>query len=107
MNNMHTPTDPVEFSALLSTICDLTRAQLYPRLVTYPEIQEVWDKHGVRLFQARLARAIKELDDRDVLTLGEDEGIPAYRISVDLFRRWWSNEHRYLKMELDSVRSEG
>jgi len=103
MNNMYTPTDPVEFDALISTICDLTRNQLYPRMVTYPAIQEVWHRYGVRAFQARLAQAIQELTDREVLIAGEDEGIPAYRISVDLFRRWWANEHRHLELELDAI----
>jgi tetratricopeptide (TPR) repeat protein len=106
MNNMHAPTDPIEYGALLSTICDLTRGQIQPRMITYPEIQEVWDRHGVRLFQARLAQAVQELCDREVLVAGEDEGIPAYRISVDLFRRWWANEHKYLNVELDAVKRE-
>jgi len=107
MNNMHTPADPAEYHALLSTICDLTRNQLYPRMVTYPEIQEMWHRHRVSLFQARLAQAIRELTEREVLIAGEDEGIPAYQISVDLFRRWWANEHKYLNLELDAVKQEG
>ncbi len=107
MNNMHAPTDPIEFAALISTICDLTRGQLFARMVTYSEIQEAWHRAGVSLFQARLAQAIQELCDREVLVAGEDEGMPAYRISVDLFRRWWANEHKYLNLELDAVKQEG
>lgn len=104
MNNMETPIDPPEYRALISTICHLTRDQARPRLVTYPEIQEVWHRHGVPLFQARLAQAIHELKDREVLIADEDEGLPAYRLSVDLFRRWWGQEHKYLNIVLDAIK---
>ncbi|WKZ41841.1 MAG: tetratricopeptide repeat protein [Anaerolineales bacterium] len=107
MNNMQTPTDPPEFSALISTICHLSPNTLYQRKVTYPEIQAFWDKNNVKFFQARLANAIKELLDREVLIESDDEGIPAYQIGVDIFRRWWSNEHKNIRLELDALIEEG
>lgn len=103
MNNMQTPTDPPEYSALISTICHLSGERLVSRMVTYPEIQAVWDEHRIRYFQSRLAYAIQELKDREVLIEGEDEGIPAYQISVDLFRRWWMREHKNFTLELDAL----
>ena len=105
-NNMYTPTDPTEFDAVLSTICDLVRQQLNPRMVTYPEIQEVWHHHGLRAFQAGLAEAVQELTEREILIAGEDEQEFAYHISVDLFRRWWANEHRNLTLELDRLKED-
>lgn len=106
MNNMYNPSDPPEFGALISTIASLTFNQLTPRKVTYSEIHETWDRHRVRLFQARLARATKELCDREILNSSDDDGMPAYQISVDLFRRWWSHEHRHLALELDALKQE-
>lgn len=107
MNNMDSKSDPVEFQALLSTICELNRGYSQSRCITYSEIQETWHRAGVRYFQAKLATAIRELCDREVLLASEDEGMPAYRISVDLFRRWWANEHRYLNVELDVIKEVG
>jgi hypothetical protein len=106
MNNMHSPTDPIEYHALLSTIADLNRGNTNARLVTYSEIQEVWSRSGVKLFQARLAKALQELCNREVLLNKDDEGMPAYRISVDLFRRWWATKHKYLNLELDALKHE-
>ena len=106
MNNMLMQSDPPEYSAVISTICHLTSTASSPRLITYPEIQALWNSHKVRYFQARLASAIQELLDREVLVEGDDEGVPAYKISVDLFRRWWMNEHRNISLELDSIKQE-
>ena len=106
MNNMYSPTDPPEFGALISTIANLTRDHVMPRKVTYSEIQETWARHGVQFFQARLAKATKELCSREILTESLDEGMPAYQISVDLFRRWWSHSHQHLALELDALKQE-
>ncbi|MGO9122063.1 MAG: hypothetical protein ACLQPD_31180 [Desulfomonilaceae bacterium] len=105
MNNMHSPSDPREYEAVLSTICHLTKEDQYGRKVTYPEIQRRWHDHGMDLFQARLADALHELCIREVLIEDEDEGVPAYRIAVDLFRRWWTVERKFINIELDKLRT--
>lgn len=104
MNNLQADTDPIEYQVLLSTICHLTPSPLYPRLISLPEIQELWYQHGVDGLQSKLAIAIEELLDREVLIAGEDEGLPAYRISVDLFRRWWAKEPRVLALDIDKLK---
>jgi hypothetical protein len=106
MNNMIMLGDPPEFGALLTTICHHTRGEQYPRFVTYAEIRATWETHGITQYQRRLANATRELKNRDILIEIDDEGQPAYRISVDLFRRWWTNEYRYLEMVLDGIKQE-
>lgn len=103
-SNMYMPTDPMPYTALLTTICHLTQGQTHPRMVTYPEIQEVWHRNGLAQFQAKMAECITELTEREVLVSGKDEDAFAYRISVDLFRRWWANEHKNLSLELDALK---
>ena len=105
-NNMYTATDPQDYAVLLTTICDKHRSTASPRPVAYTEIQEAWAKSKVPQYASRLAGAIRELVEREILIETEDEGIPAYQISVDLFRRWWQQEHRYLKVELDEIKQD-
>jgi tetratricopeptide (TPR) repeat protein len=102
--SMYMPTDTPTFRALITTMCYLTKGQIRPRPVTYAEIQSVWDEHRVKFFQAKLADAITELIDREFLIPGKDEDEFAYKISVDLFRRWWAREHDNLRLELDSLK---
>jgi len=106
MNNMIMVGDPPAFEATLTTICDLVRGEQNPRFVAYSEIITTWDNFGIKNFQRGLSNALRELKDREVLIQVDDEGQPAYKINVDLFRRWWSHEYQYLKMSLDNLREE-
>jgi tetratricopeptide (TPR) repeat protein len=105
-SNMYMPTDPPPYTALLTTICYLTQGQTHPRMVTYAELQEVWHRRGLGQHQAKMAECITELTEREVLISGKDEDEFAYRISVDLFRRWWANEHKNLGLELDALKQD-
>jgi hypothetical protein len=106
--NMHTPSDPKEFSAILTTICDLGSTiseGLYPRNVSYEEITSVWEDHGLHGFSAKLSSAIQELCEREVLVEEQEEGQHVYRISADLFRRWWKeNMAGQLGQSLDRLK---
>ena len=108
MNNLQADSDPIEYQVLLSSICHLVARTQHPserpRMVTGPEIHELWHRRGLDSFQGKFARAIEELLDREVLIYAKDEGLPAYRISVDLFRRWWAVEHPEIDREIDKLK---
>ncbi|WP_437632417.1 tetratricopeptide repeat protein [Sorangium sp. So ce854] len=104
-HNMYFPQDPKAHHVLISAICSLRSSEIVPSATSYPEIKEVWERHGARL--ASLYDALTALCEREILVKEDDEGVPAYRISVDLFRRWWTNEHRYLDEEFDAMREQG
>ena len=107
MNNMHHPQDPPHHHALLTTLCDHLRGQVLPAPLPLDTIKTVWQQHGVPEPEHLIARAVKELKDRQVLIEGAADGRPTYQISVDLFRRWWANEHRFLETDLDLLKSKG
>jgi len=51
----------------------------------------------------KLAEAITLLLERKVLVQSEDEFIPVYRLSVDLFRRWWKVHNPDIKLEITTI----
>jgi tetratricopeptide (TPR) repeat protein len=103
-DNLHHQHDPPEFHALISTLCDHSRGQLNARPMTYNEIKKRWHSHNITKSEAILSKAISELVAREVLIEVNDEGVAAYQISVDLFRRWWAAKHRDLAQELDKIK---
>lgn len=105
--NMYFPDDPKEYRALLSTICCLSHNEQQPdapSVVSHEAVIAEWERHGVPARERKVADALAELKERQVLVEHDDEGQPAYTISVDLFRRWWRVRHRYLKTELDKLK---
>ncbi|KYC41423.1 hypothetical protein WA1_22290 [Scytonema hofmannii PCC 7110] len=104
MNNMEPTLDPKEYRGLISTICDLTRGERDPNYIAYSSIHQLWYNHGIPEFEHRLPEVIEELCRREVLIEKEDEGQPTYLITVDLFRRWWAMEYRFINIELDKLK---
>jgi hypothetical protein len=90
--------------ALLTTLCEHLRGQRLPSPMCLQEIKEVWQKHAVPDSEGLVAEAVKELKDREVLIESSQDGRATYQISVDLFRRWWANEHRFLEPDLDLLK---
>jgi hypothetical protein len=90
--------------ALLTTLCEHLRGQRLPSPMALQEIKEVWKRHAVPESDGLVAEAVKELKDRQVLIEGSQDGRATYHISVDLFRRWWANEHRFLEPDLDLLK---
>ncbi|MCL2007242.1 MAG: hypothetical protein FWG77_04065 [Treponema sp.] len=103
-NNQYSPADPPIVSALISSIAWLNRDSLLnPRGIRLAEIHELWDKHKVRGLRPKSADAIKILEEKKILKSEDDEGGRIYKISVDLFRRWWGQHHPDIDLELASI----
>ena len=103
MYNPHAP-DHDAHEALLTTICDFQRGRPEPQPVLYTTILDRWKSVGVPEAERKLALAIRELKDRQVILERSDEGRAVYLISVDLFRRWWADQRRYLDQDLDVLK---
>jgi len=50
-----------------------------------------------------MAAAIQLLLEKKILFQEEEDQIPTYKFSVDLFRRWWYNHHQDIALELTSI----
>ena len=102
-NNLYSPQDKKEVNVLISSLCYLNDNLEVPRSVSTQELQELWSKNGIEAYRPKLAEAITLLLERKVLVQSEDEFIPVYRLSVDLFRRWWKVHYPDIKLEITTI----
>lgn len=103
-NNMETALDPPHYKALLSSICYFNRNNKFnPRGVSHAELQQLWADHDIKNFNPLLADAIQALKERGIIKQVEVDQLPTYKITVDLFRRWWSKQHPDISLELSSI----
>lgn len=103
-NNMHSPGDPKEVNVLLTCIADFNRTcGGNARGVSITELQELWKNKDVQQYQSKLSEAIELLIEKKVLLQYEDEGTQVYKITVDLFRRWWGQHHKDIIRELNTI----
>lgn len=103
-NNMFSPADPIEVNVLISSIAYINRNNKEnPRGVGVEELQELWATKNIEAYRPMLAESIELLSQKKVLLQQEDEGLPVYKISVDLFRRWWAVHHPDINLQLDKV----
>jgi hypothetical protein len=102
-NNLYSPQDKKEVNVLISSLCYLNENLEVPRSVSTQELQELWSKNGIEAYRPKLAEAITLLLERKVLVQSEDEFIPVYRLSVDLFRRWWKVHYPDIKLEITTI----
>lgn len=102
-NNLYSPQDKEEINVLISSICYLNEDKEIPRGVSMPMLQELWSKNGIVAHGPKLAEAITLLLERKILIPEEDELIPVYRISVDLFRRWWRVHYPDIKLDITKI----
>jgi len=58
---------------------------------------------NIQAFRSKLAEAIELLLEKKVILQYEDDGLPVYKLSVDLFRRWWGQHHNDLTREIDTI----
>jgi len=92
--------DP-SIAALISSIAWLNRTSITnPRGIRISELEKLWGDHNISKLRQKLAQAIKTLVERKIIISENDEGDVVYKISVDLFRRWWYNNHRDIDLEL-------
>lgn len=103
-NNMFSPADPIEVKVLISSITYINRNNREnPRGVGVEELQELWAAKNIEAYRPMLAESIELLSQKKVLLQQEDEGLPVYKISVDLFRRWWAVHNPDINLQLDQV----
>ena len=104
-NNMIGTDDPHEVTALLSSICHLNRDNTFnPRGVSVAELEELWAKNGIEAFRPLLSPAITMLAEKRILARDDTDEYPTYRLSVDIFRRWWRAHHLDLNLELNPLK---
>ena len=103
-NNMFSPADPIEVNVLISSIAYINRNNREnPRGVGVEELQELWATKNIEAYRPMLAESIELLSQKKVLLPQDDEGLPVYKISVDLFRRWWAVHNPDINLQLDKV----
>jgi len=106
-NNQYDPGDPPNVTALISSIAWFNRDSLTdPHGVRMSELEKLWGDHKVTGYRPKLADAVIILLDKRIITSKDDEGDTVYRISVDLFRRWWFCHHPDIKLALLSISEE-
>lgn len=70
------------------------------RGISMDELKRLWDKYSVNEERRlNMTRALASLKDKKILYSFTDEGREVYRLSVDLFRRWWFVHHKDLDLE--------
>ncbi len=105
-NNQYSPLDPQEVTVLLSSLAYFNADQLSPRGVGINELERLWSKYKLVEFKPKLATSLQDLIDKKIIYQAEDEGVPVYKFSVDIFRRWWYNKHRDINLELTTLAGE-
>jgi hypothetical protein len=105
-NNQYSTTDPKEIEVLISTLCFYNKKSLNPRGIGSHEIEKFWSEKGLSTFKSKLATSFQSLIDRKILLVSLDEGLPVYKFSVDLFRRWWHMSHQDINLEISTLKEE-
>lgn len=103
-NNQYSPADPREVNVLISSLTHFNKDKVNdPRGISFAELQKLWAEKKVTAFRQKLAQAIELLSDKKILIQEEDEGMPVYRLSVDLFRRWWTIQYPDINLILTTL----
>ncbi|MBK7866175.1 MAG: hypothetical protein IPJ75_03800 [Ignavibacteriales bacterium] len=92
-NNQFSPLDPKEVSVLITSLAHYNKDELYPRGVGFHELQKLWADRKLIAYRPKLADSINLLIAKKIIFQEEDEGLPVYKFTVDLFRRWWTVHH--------------
>lgn len=103
-NNQYSTDDPTETKVLISTLCYLNKKGL--RGIGSHEIEKFWSEKGLSGFKSKLANSFQSLLDKKILIDSLDEGLPVYKFSVDLFRRWWHVSHQDINLEISTLKDE-
>lgn len=103
-NNQFSPADPKEVSVLISSLTHFNKERINdPRGISFAELQKLWADKKINAFRQKLAETIQLLMDKRILIQEEDEGMPIYKLSVDLFRRWWTIQHPDINLILTTL----
>lgn len=104
-NNQYSPLDPPEVGALISSIVYYNQKDsMNPRGVSSSEIERLWMQKGI-LNKKKLHNAFQLLTEKRVIVYKDDDGLPVYSLSVDLFRRWWTVAHPDFNLDVAELKS--
>ena len=100
-NNQIDP-DNIAEHQLISSISYLNRESTQiERGISMDELKRLWDKYSVTdQVRVDMTKALVGLKEKNILHSFTDEGREVYRLTVDLFRRWWFAHHRDISVEL-------
>lgn len=104
-NNQYMPSDPKSNHCLISSIAFMNRDKEDGIEIEFSEIQRKWGGVNIPQFSIRLNEAIEDLKAKGIIGESRKNGYNAYKIKVDLFRRWWFNEHPDLEYELSALKN--
>lgn len=98
-NNQIDPNNIAEHQ-LISSIAYINRESTHiERGISMDELKRLWDKYSVNEEKRlNMTRALASLKEKKILHPFTDEGREVYRLTVDLFRRWWYMNHRDLNL---------
>lgn len=103
-NNQYSPADSKSVNVLISSIAYYNKDVVNnPRGISLPELHRLWSERGISDYRPRLAESIKVLLEKRVLIDNKDGDIIVYKLSVDLFRRWWSVHHQDIDLEITAL----
>lgn len=103
-NNQFSPLDPPEVTVLISSIVYYNlNNPLNPRGVSSEEIEHLWESNGI-MDKQKLHNAFQTLTEKRVLVCSDDDGMPVYSFSVDLFRRWWTVAHPDFNLDIAEMK---
>jgi len=99
-------------NAVISTIALKNIGLRVPRFISREEMIQIWGAHRsskeypagqLGNFLPKLTNSIQTLKERGVLIEDRSDGVPTFKIGVDLFRRWWAVQYPSLESELDKL----
>lgn len=92
--------------ALISTIAFLEKDHKMGKGVKFNEVLQFWNEKKIPQATLKANEAMEELKEKGVLTMRQEkEGIPSYKIGVDLFRRWLQNEKPDIELEIGKLQN--
>ena len=94
------PTDPVEVKLILTTVAYLIKKDKSHIGVTHERMKELWSEYDFDYSKLNISDAIKLLLERKTFSHEEKDQHHYYRFSLELFRRWWLQNHYDIGLEL-------
>lgn len=103
--------DTSDIKCLITTVAilqtdfsDHENAIANPKSISFTQMVEVWNKHGISNSNRRVSEALDSLKKRQIILPSEDNDIdPKYILSVDLFRIYLAYKFPDLTLEVAKI----
>lgn len=73
--------------------------------ISYERMKTVWTEYGLDDSEYGIKECIKMLLERRTLSETIQNELHYYKFSLDIFRRWWYQEHSNIELELSSFKT--